>query len=297
MSREDIEIKTYDEVILRGWFYPREPKAPVIIMSSGMAGIKENFLDKFAERFQQAGFAVLFYDNRNWGASDGTPRNHTNHYEQIQDAHDVVTYASKRLDVDESRIIQWGSSFSGGAAIIAGAVDPRIKAVIAQVPFVSGRAVRERLPLETLEKVYADRGHSTALNPSYIPIYPESLEQAREQPKSALLGTEECGDYWQIIKNFKPEKKNAITLQTMFHTIRSEPSAFVDQISPKPFFMAIAGHDSLIDPSLQVNVFGKAQEPKELLKLDCGHFQVYQGEHFEVNVLAQIAFLKKHLYI
>ncbi|KAE8411363.1 Alpha/Beta hydrolase protein [Aspergillus pseudocaelatus] len=281
MSREDIEIKTYDEVILRGWFYPPEPKAPVIIMSSG--GSKKNFLDKFAEWFQQAGFAVLVYDNRNWGASD--------------DAHDVVTYASKRLDVDESRIIQWGSSFSGGAAIIAGAVDPRIKAVIAQVPFVSGRAVRERLPLETLEKVFEDRGHSTALNPSYIPIYPESLEQAREQPKSALLGTEECGDYWQIIKNFKPEKKNAITLQTMFHTIRSEPSAFVDQISPKPFFMAIAGHDSLIDPSLQVNVFGKAQEPKELLKLDCGHFQVYQGEHFEVNVLAQMAFLKKHLYI
>ncbi|KAJ1709781.1 hypothetical protein NYO67_8080 [Aspergillus flavus] len=82
---------------------------------------------------------------------------------------------------------------------------------LAQPPLLQGMWIRIKAVIAQ-EKVYADRGHSTVLEPSYMPIYPESLKQAREQPKSALLGTEKCWDYWQIIKNRGLEKKNAITL-------------------------------------------------------------------------------------
>jgi uncharacterized protein len=81
----------------------------------------------------------------------------------------------------------------------------------------------------------------------------------------------------------------------MFRAIRSEPSAFVPQISPKPLFMVVALQDSILDPQLQLKVFDTAGEPKELLKLDSGHFGVYQGRYFEENVSAQIAFLKRYL--
>lgn len=259
-----------------------------------MKGLKEHFLDKSAERYQEAGFAVLVYDQRNWGASDGHPRYHSNHYEQIQDVHDAVYFARTRPEVDSDQIALWGSSFSGGAAIIAGATDIRVKAVITQVPFVSGRATREALPEAFLQQIYEDRGANSLSEPTYIPARPSSIEQAQQRPTEALLGTEETWNFSLLTKNLGPKRDNKISLQTLFHAMHSEPRAYVAQLSPKPFFMAIGRNDSLIDSRLQKKVFDEALEPKELLDLDTGHFGVYTGEIFEVNVAAQIKFLKSH---
>lgn len=85
-----------------------------------MSETKLHFLDRFAKRFQKADFAALVFDHRYWGASDGLPRHHTSHYEQTQDTHDIIYYASRRPDVDHTRIALWGSSYSGGIAIMAG---------------------------------------------------------------------------------------------------------------------------------------------------------------------------------
>lgn len=260
-----------------------------------MSGIKEHFLDRFAERFQKAGFAAVVYDHRNWGASDGLPRHHSNHYEQVQDTHDVIYHVATKLDIDPSRIALWGSSFSGGIALVAGAVDPRIKAVVSQVPFISGNALRAQLPSELLAEVYAERGKTTSLDPTYIPAFPETLEQAQTQPTAAMMSTIESWHYYQRVEALEQYKENKITLQTLFHAIRSEPSAFVPHISPRPLFMAVSLHDSLINPQLQIKAFDTAAEPKTLLKLDCGHFDVYENEYFEQNVSAQIDFLVKSL--
>jgi fermentation-respiration switch protein FrsA (DUF1100 family) len=110
-----------------------------------------------------------------------------------------------------------------------------------------------------------------------------------------MMGTEECFHYHQATKHIVPDKENKITLQTLFHAIRAEPSAFVTQISPKPLLMVIGLRDSLISPELLQGVFNTAGEPKRLLKLDCAHFGVYQGDFFEKNVASQIAFLNEHL--
>jgi uncharacterized protein len=64
--------------------------------------------------------------------------------------------------------------------------------MISQVPFVSGNASRAYLTEDVLAKIYADRGETNILNPTYIPVYPESLAQAQKQPNGTVLGTEEC---------------------------------------------------------------------------------------------------------
>ncbi|MGX9145996.1 hypothetical protein [Mesorhizobium sp. 128a] len=43
-------------------------------MAHGLGGIKEMRLDAFAERFSDAGYACLVFDYRNFGASEGAPR-------------------------------------------------------------------------------------------------------------------------------------------------------------------------------------------------------------------------------
>lgn len=132
------------------------------------------------------------YDHRNWGDSDGLPRHHKNHYEQTQDAHDVIHYAITRPDVDPERIAIWGSGFSGGIALIVCAIDPRVKVVVAQVPFVSGKSAREVLPKSVLTQIHNDRGETSALDPTYMRIFPNSLEEAQNPANGTILGTEEC---------------------------------------------------------------------------------------------------------
>lgn len=260
-----------------------------------LSGIKEHHLPAFAERFQQAGYAVLLYDHRNWGESEGLPRHHSNHYEQTQDAHCVIHYVSTHLDIDPSRIAIWGSSFSGGIALIAGALDPRIKVVVSQVPFVSGKLTRQRLPETVISKLFADRGQTSSSNPTYIPIYPESLEAAQNPANGVMMGSEECFRHYARSLSLEPSRENKITLQSMFHTLRAEPQMYISQISPKPLFMVVGLQDSLIDSQQQVAFFKQAGEPKQLLELDCGHFDVYHGENFEKNVSTQVAFLDKFL--
>ena len=77
MSRNDIEFKTNDGITLRGWLYlPNGISLPVpaIVMTHGFSAVIEMSLNKYAEIFAEAGFAVLVYDHRNLGASGGEPR-------------------------------------------------------------------------------------------------------------------------------------------------------------------------------------------------------------------------------
>jgi uncharacterized protein len=76
MTRRDIAIDA-EGVTLRGWFHAAEGTgAPgaAVVMAHGFSAVKEMYLDSFAEVFAAAGLNALVFDNRNFGASDGEPR-------------------------------------------------------------------------------------------------------------------------------------------------------------------------------------------------------------------------------
>ena len=146
--RKDIEFKTEDGVTLRGWHYlpvGRSGALPTIIMAHGFSAVKEMYLDRFAEAFSSAGLAAVVFDNRNFGASDGEPRQEIDPWRQVRDYRDAITFAETLPETDAERIGIWGSSYSGGHVIVVGAIDRRVKCVVAQVPLVSGHANARRL--------------------------------------------------------------------------------------------------------------------------------------------------------
>jgi pimeloyl-ACP methyl ester carboxylesterase len=86
--RKDIEFKTEDGVTLRGWHYlpdSRQGKLPTIIMAHGFSAVKEMYLDQFAEVFAAAGLSSVVFDNRNFGASEGEPRQEIGPWRQLRD--------------------------------------------------------------------------------------------------------------------------------------------------------------------------------------------------------------------
>ena len=140
--RRDIEFRTEDGVILRGWHYlpERAGSTPTVVMAHGYSAVKEMYLDRFAEVFAEAGIGAVVFDNRNFGASDGQPRQEIDPWQQIRDYRDAITWASDLPEVDAERIGIWGSSYSGAHVLVVGATDRRVKCVVAQVPLISGHA-------------------------------------------------------------------------------------------------------------------------------------------------------------
>jgi fermentation-respiration switch protein FrsA (DUF1100 family) len=150
-------------------------------------GLKEHFLLDFATRFQAEGFTLLIYDHRCWGASEGTPRSHVEPYLQTRDMVDAFDYATALPDVDPGRIVFWGSSLSGGNAICAAAIEKRVAAVVAQVPFVSGELSSGTFfPLVStfLREPGAMRGGAP---PALVPMTCETMEEALNGTSKGIL--------------------------------------------------------------------------------------------------------------
>ena len=130
--REDISFQATDGTTLRGWHYTPDTsgKHPTIVMAHGFSAVKEMYLDKYAEQFARAGFASIVYDNRNFGASEGEPRQEIDPWLQVRDYSDAITFAQSLDQTDPARMGVWGSSYSGAHVLVVAAIDRRVKCVV-----------------------------------------------------------------------------------------------------------------------------------------------------------------------
>jgi hypothetical protein len=74
-----------------------------------------------------------------------------------------------------------------------------------------------------------------------------------------------------------------------------EPGSYIHLISPTPLMLSVMDDDVVTPTDLALEAFARAKEPKQLLLLKGGHFDLYAGEPFEKLVTAQTEFLKKYL--
>ena len=128
----DVEFQS-EGAVLRGRFYPAPGSrpAPIVVMTHGLSCTITMTTDRYAEVFQQSGLAVLLYDHRNFGASDGEPRQALNPWLQAHGYRDAVSHVADLPGVDSDAIALWGGSFSAGVAVVAASVDARVAAAVA----------------------------------------------------------------------------------------------------------------------------------------------------------------------
>jgi alpha-beta hydrolase superfamily lysophospholipase len=131
--------------MLRGLLFLPElqaKKPPLVIMSHGTTATITMVTDKFAESFCRAGMAVLLYDHRNFGRSEGEPRQEINPWVQCREYLDAVKFAGNLKVVDPERIALWGDSYTGGQVIVVGAVEQRVKVIVAQCPVIGAEPLQ-----------------------------------------------------------------------------------------------------------------------------------------------------------
>jgi len=134
----------------------KEKKLPTIVMCHGWGGTAKA-LRSDAAVFARAGYLVVTFDYRGWGASDGRIiragekkkdgsaaevkeiREVIDPIEQTTDLLNVIHWVQEEKQCDRERIGLWGTSFSGGHVVYVAARDPRVKATVSQVPAFDGR--------------------------------------------------------------------------------------------------------------------------------------------------------------
>jgi uncharacterized protein len=297
MARRDIEFDA-EGITLRGWFYPAEGAggtAPTIVMAHGFSAVKEMYLDRYAETFAAAGLNSLVYDNRNFGASDGEPRQEIDPWAQVRDYRHAITYATTLPEVDADRIGIFGSSYSGGHVLVVAALDRRVKAVVSQVPLVSGHdnfrtLVRSDFIDDFRAQFDADRAaRFHGEKPAMVPVVDED-----PLAPSALPTPDSYTWFTETHEQRAPSWRNEVTLRSVEMLTEYEPITYVPYISPTPLLMLPAQNDVLTPTDLAVAAYEKAREPKKLQFLPGGHFDAYV-DGFDVSGPAARDWFVEHL--
>lgn len=120
-----------------------------LVQGPGWLGLKDAKLyERYHQAFTDAGFAVLAIDYRGFGDSQG-PRDVIDPAAQLADLVNAVTYLTTRDDVDADAIGAFGTGGTGGGnSILLADADPRVKAVISQVPVADGEDWLHRMRSE-----------------------------------------------------------------------------------------------------------------------------------------------------
>jgi fermentation-respiration switch protein FrsA (DUF1100 family) len=297
--RTDISFKTTDGLTLKGWLFTPgdnfKAPYPTIVMAHGFTAVKEQHLDKYGEAFSREGFAVLIYDNRNFGASEGQPRQEADPLLQVRDYRDAISHASTLDVVDAQRIGVWGSSYSGGHVLQVAAFDRRVKCVASQVPAISGSmdvrfAIRPDLLPGVIDYFEQDRAARYAGEPPIV------MEVVNEDPKSdcAMPGQDSYDYFMDSHRAVAPSWRNEVTLKSIELLNEYEPAYAIDRISPTPLLMIVAKKDTVTVPDLALKAYERALQPKQLMLLDCGHFDPYLNE-FPASSSAAVEWFKQHL--
>lgn len=294
--RKDVSFQS-GGMTCRAWLYPGQGGGPrpTVVMSHGISAVKEQHLAPYAERFASEGYSVVVFDYRYLGASDGEPRGRIIPHLQHEDIRAALTFATRQPEVDANRIALWGTSFSGGNALFVGALDPRVKAVLVQVPAMNvPHALIALVSRPVFNGVLGQLADDQAVRNSggqggAMPVVAKPGEPAFLAPNDAY-------EWFTAAAKIAPNWVNSITLESIARAAEYVPDSLIELIAPRPLLMQVALKDSLIPVNLARQAFHRAGEPKTLEVYDCGHFDPYANEPWHSRFLGgQVRWLKEHL--
>ncbi|WAJ45580.1 alpha/beta fold hydrolase [Mycobacterium sp. Aquia_216] len=291
--RDDVQFISGDDRI-SAWLYrpASDAPTPLLVMAHGLGAVRTMRLDAYAERFSAAGYACLVFDYRNFGDSEGQPRQVLDIDMQLADWAAAVAHARTLDGIDHDRIALWGTSFAGGHVITTAARLPGIAAVVAQCPFTDGIASARTIshPLATAriaarairDVVAARRGTS-----------PVMIATAGKPGDVALMNTPDAYTGYLRLVPDGVELRNEIAARITTKVFTYRPGLLTAKISC-PILFCVCEHDSLAPADATLRHAANAPRG-EVRTYPEGHFAIYVDDGFERVIADQLAFLDKHL--
>jgi uncharacterized protein len=261
-----------------------------IVLCHGYTGVRNLYLPDIARVLCETGYAVLTFDYKGWGDSDG-PKSRLAPYSRVMDAQAALTWLGAQEIVDPDRLGIYGTSYGGATVVWVAAVDQRVKCVVSVVGVGNGqrwmRSVRRPDEYyDLLERSAEDRirrvleGHSALVERTDI-LIPD--RQSAELAAAARQGN--------------PAAVSQIPLEFIDDTLGFNAEWVVDRIAPRPLLFITTDNDRLVPPEESEAMYRRAGEPKRLVVLrGFGHYEVYTGEAFRQVMAETVAWFGQYLH-
>ncbi len=300
MSTENYEqIEFVSEgAVLRGRLYRPvgvAGDAPAIVMAHGFS-VLAAWLDDFATDFAQAGFAVLAFDHRNFGESDGEPRYGFDTLLQIRGYRDAITFLETQTGIDKNKITAWGESASSLVVQFIGVFDDRVRAVIAYTP-VCGNS--NTILDSSNEKFDWLRENWSDLDLSTVPARELAVRMCRlhEGEGPVIVEGNAAVSYttWMRKKYASNWSNQVFILQRKLEAQFNEqrlPAKFLKV--PTLFVIATDDEVPLCELTTNRRCFDLIDAPKQLTEITGGHFGLAyrETEPYDQAMGAAIKFLR-----
>lgn len=286
-AAQDLRIPSRGEQLAAYLYRPRDPgRSPCIVMAHGFCGTRDDGLPPYAEAFCDAGYVVVLFDYRHFGASTGQPRQLLDIRRQQQDYHSVIEWARRQDGIDPDRIVLWGSSFSGGHVLAVAADDPRIAAVISQAPFTDSIAALRQVPLRTAAALTVDGVR-------------DQLEAWRGRPPRLAPAVGDPGDIaamtspgarpgYEAIVGRESLWRNAFAARLMLRFPFYRPGRKTSRLQ-MPLLVCVCDNDATTPPGPTTRAALRAPRG-ELRRYPDDHFDIYSDPQVEVD---QLDFLRR----
>lgn len=288
-ARRDIRIPCHGERLAAHLYRPDgERVVPCVVMAHGFSGTRDDALPAYAEAFRDAGYAVVVFDYRHFGASSGEPRQLLDVALQQEDYRAVVAWARNDPGIDPERIVLWGTSFSGGHVMAVAADDPRIAAVISQSPFTDGFAVIRQMSLRVLMCIGAAWAldHVTAI----AGREPVHLRVVGEPGIVAVMTKPDAAPGFAGMLAPDTKWRNAITARALMRVVFYRPFRCARRLL-MPTLFCVCDTDTATPPGPSLRAARDAPRG-ELRRYPYGHFDVYHDPQVKAD---QVAFLRRVL--
>lgn len=294
LRRERVRFVSADAECV-AWHYPGT-NGGCVIMAGGFAVTKEPATDRFATRFNEAGFGVLAFDYRRLGESGGQPRQVVRIADQLADWQAAIAFARTLPGVDPDRLAVWGFSASGGHIFRVAARNPELAAAIAQTPNADGpaatrNAARYQAPFALLRltgRAIIDAvGGLLGRPPRLVPL-------VGARGTVAVLSTPDALDSDRILNpgNTYPQWQQSVAARSTLPLGFYRPGRVASQVRC-PLLVVVCDQDrtALAEPS----VAAAQRAPRgELVRMLGGHYEPFLSGH-DRTVDAELRFLRRHL--
>ena len=250
----------------------RTGKRPGLVLCHGFGGnCRGAGHPELARALERAGYAVLRFDFRGCGESEGK-RGNIICAEEVEDARSAVGFLAAHEAVDGERIGVVGASLGGSIAIELAAGDPRVKLCVANGAIGKGeRRFRYQYPDETRWRAFLRQL--------------EDAKRARDGGRPTLINRFDIVEIPPASRaGLPPGATMEFTVETALSMLAHEPERVVAKIAPRPLLLLHPRGDKVVPVTESENLAKAAGANCELRIIE-------SHDHFGVGAPPQTTIL------
>lgn len=239
-------------------------KYEALIVGHPFAAVRQQAANLYATKMAEAGFVTLSFDQSFWGESAGTPRGAVLPDVYAENFSAAVDFLGTRPFVNREEIGVIGICGSGGFAIAATKLDPRIKALATVAMYDMGEYFRTGLDHERTVEM-RNKDLATAAEQRYTTFETGKPVYGPGQNDPVFIEGKESNDFYQTERGKVASNDRRSTPATYAKFMNFHPFIDIESISPRPILFVVG--DAAPSRTYTDTAYKMATEPKELVEI------------------------------